>query len=234
MVNIFNNMQNFKEYKIKAEGVKSLCWKGDDLVDWVGGGVIYPIDRKYDHSHRLSYPYRRFDSAIMSPSGKYSVIYEKRGTKALLLQGHEILRELNRSYYHACTYNYPITFIQLKDGREILAHCPTKYCLLEFEDVLSGQLLTSKDERNPWDIFHSNLTTSPSGRFLLNAGWRWHPWEQVFIYEVESALDDPKKLDADGILLGINAEVYGGAFLDDQTVLLMTSSEILDEDEEKI
>ena len=212
----------FREYKIQAPRVRSLSWQGDALVDWVGGGAIYRLDGSHE-TGKISYAYR-FDAAVASPGGRFSAIYERRGTKGLLLDQGTILRELNRSFYHAHDYNYPIAFVQL-DGREFLAHCPEEYCRLEFEEVLSGKRAASKTPRKPSDFFHSNLLASPSGRFLLDAGWVWHPWQVVMLHDMGAALEDAAWLDRVETDLPQDTELYGGAFLDEQTVVLLGSGD---------
>jgi hypothetical protein len=54
----------------------------------------------------------------MSPSGEFAVIYTRLGTKGLVLHRGKIIREINRSFYHADVYEYPIGLAALKNGRE--------------------------------------------------------------------------------------------------------------------
>src|SRR5476651_2613759 len=97
---------DFESIELPAEGVQSLCWKGDILVDWVGGVRCFHLNGTVE-SRRVSFPYR-FDSVVASPSRRFIAIYERLGTKALLLENGNIIRELNRSFYHAHAYEYPI------------------------------------------------------------------------------------------------------------------------------
>ncbi|CAN5801012.1 hypothetical protein BH09VER1_BH09VER1_48820 [soil metagenome] len=182
----------YTEQILTGSYVQSLVWAGDDLVDWVNGGVRYRLDGSVsDRTRGYSYC---FDAAVSEPSGEYSVIYTKLGTKALVLQNGEIVRELNRSFYHAYTYEYPITL--LRRGDQILAiHCPEEYNKLEIQDVVTGELLTQRTSESG-DFFHSRLAVSPGGRFLLSAGWCWHPWDAVVYYDLEAALKDPSHLDS--------------------------------------
>ena len=82
----------FDEITIETKEVKSLCWYDDLLIDWVAGGAIYHLDGKVQ-PRRVNYAYR-FDAAVTSPSGRFAVIYEKLGTKALVLDNGKIFREL--------------------------------------------------------------------------------------------------------------------------------------------
>src|SRR5262245_16140267 len=101
--------------------VRSLVWRGDELVDWVAGGRAFLLDGS-TRERAVGYSYR-FDAATASPSGRDAVIYERLGTKGLLLREGNIVRELNRSFYHANVYEYPVCLFNLSSGREVIAHC---------------------------------------------------------------------------------------------------------------
>ncbi len=211
--------------------VRSLHWDGDDLVDRVDGDRRWTPDG-VEHEPVLRYPYA-FDRAVFSPSGRYSVIYTERGTKGLLLDGRRIVRELDRSYYHAEDFDYPVALGVLADGREVLVHCPEDYEVLEIEDVATGERLTM-GKRAPRDIFHSRLAVSPDGRRLLSAGWLWSPLGIVEVYDLEQALREPASLDRDGQLSWrdwLNAEVDAVCWLDADRLVVATGEEEIDEDE---
>ena len=156
-----------------ATGIRSLCWRGDELVDWVGGGRAFAADGT-ERPARVIYGYR-FDAATASPDGRFAVIYERLGTKGLLLHDGRIVRELDRSFYHAAAYEYPVVLFNDPDGRALLAHCPGNYCRIEFEEAGTGRPLTASADRKPSDFFHSRLAASPHGKRQLSAGWMWHP-----------------------------------------------------------
>ncbi|MBV9946713.1 MAG: hypothetical protein JOZ69_07690 [Myxococcales bacterium] len=99
---------------IRAKDVRSLCFHGDQLVDWVGGARVFDLDGT-DHGRRVNFAYR-FDQAISSPDGRFTVIYERLGTKALLLERGRLVRELNRSFYCADAFEYPVHLFRLADG----------------------------------------------------------------------------------------------------------------------
>src|SRR5262245_32839629 len=92
-------MREIERVTIPAVAVRSLVWRGDELVDWVDGCKIYRLDGSKTE-RRVSYAYR-FDTAVASPGGRFAVIHERLGTKGLLLDDGKILREINRSFYHA-------------------------------------------------------------------------------------------------------------------------------------
>ncbi len=66
------------------------------------------------------------------------------------------------------------------------------YNRLEIEDARTGEPLTAGPEREPDDFFHSRLAVSPSGRYLLSAGWVWHPWGCLVVFDLRQALADPR------------------------------------------
>src|SRR5262249_14918529 len=186
-------MALFKQSSFTATGINSLCWRADELVDWVGGGRAFALDGT-ERSTSVYYAYR-FDAATASPDGRFAVIYERLGTKGLLLQNCKLLRELNRSYYNADAYEYPVTLFHGPGGRLLLAHCPEDYCRIDLEDAETGRVLTASAERTPDDFFHSRLAASPHGKRLLSAGWVWHPWSAVVCFDITRALADSNHLD---------------------------------------
>ena len=127
-------MPECREYRIAATDVKSLCWLDRRLVDWVGGGRVYSLDAGVQRTKHGDFAYR-FDSALISPSCRFAVIYERLGTKGVLLEHGQIVREINRPYYYAHAYEYPVAFVRLGDGRELLAHCPDRYHRIDMEDI---------------------------------------------------------------------------------------------------
>jgi len=198
-------------------------------VDFASAGrKINPIDPQtylFDQSFQFG------DTAIASLDGKYSLIYYKIGTKALLLKDGLILRELNRSYYMADVYEYPGVFMTL-NNRTYLIHCPFHYSRLDIEDVESGEILTDKVDRKPEDFFHSRLEISPNGKYLLSKGWIWHPWDCIKVFDIELGLMEPNTFDKFRIFPEVGTEVSAAFFIDDHRVLMGSSEEEpIDEDE---
>lgn len=176
--------------------VRSLCWLGDDLVDWVGGGVVIGLDgRLFDPQVCWAY---RFDAAVQSPLGRCAVVYERLGPKGLVISNGKPGRELNRSFYYADAFEYPVVLFEHADGRTLVAHCPEEYNRIEIEDALTGERLTRSADRKPADFFHSRLAVSPGGTRLLSAGWIWHPEDSVSTWSIDDALADSRTLDPIG------------------------------------
>ncbi|WP_223641185.1 hypothetical protein [Corallococcus sp. EGB] len=185
--------------------MSSLCWSGDALVDPVGGLVRYHLDGTLSDPH-VRYAYR-FDRAVMSPDGRFSVLYESLGTAGLLLDGTHVVRQLTRDFYHADTHDYPVALHTLPSGRTLLAHCPESYCVLELEDAATGERLTKRDN-TPMDIFHSRLQFSPDGRYLASAGWIWHPVDAASVFDVPRALEEPASLDRAALMDGVENGIF--------------------------
>src|SRR5882762_6584746 len=219
---------------IPIAGVGSLTWCGDTLVDWVRGGMRIQLDGSVENQ-RVSWGFP-FDAACATEDGRFVVVYQRVGTKALLLSGGKILRELNRSHYHANAYEYPICIWREAGGRTLLAHCPDRYCQIDVEDAESGERLTKAD-RDAQDFFHSRLMVDPTGKRLLSAGWVWHPWSGVVYYDIAEALRVPTHLDstmnrAPGSLDVCAAEEAFGCWQIGDRVLLSASAEQEDQQDE--
>lgn len=183
----------FSKTIIPANNVCSLTWCGDTLIDWVGGGAAFHLDGRQSRSI-VSWAFP-FDSAQSTGDGRFAVIYQRLGTKALLLREGKLLRELNRSFYHAHVYEYPICIWQNADGRTLIAHCPEEYCRIEIDDAETGNRLTSGAARKPADFFHSRLAVNGDGTRLLSAGWVWHPLDCVVTFDIAEGLRNPSHLD---------------------------------------
>lgn len=229
-------MSQYRTLVIRAHGVRSLCWQGDTLVDWVAGGTRYLLDGT-GVPQRVNYAYW-FDHAVVSPSGRYAAILERLGTKGLLLDQGKIIREINRSFYHAHVYEFPIALFALPDGAEVMAHCPDEYNRIEIEEIATGKRLTESRTRDPADFFHSRLRANRAGTYLLSAGWVWHPWDAIVFFNVLDALKDPASLDRlDQSPAGSRnvclAEQSSACFLDDGHILVASSAEEEDVEEAK-
>ncbi|MFI6627194.1 hypothetical protein [Streptomyces sp. NPDC050528] len=213
-----------------TDEAQSLAWDGEDLVDVVGGRRWGPdgVERQVSVDHGYS-----FDRSVSSPTGRFTVVYHERGTGALLLEGDRPVRELGRSDDHAGDFDHPVALGVLRDGREVLVHCPDEYDLLEIEDAETGERLTGGD-RTRNEVLHSRLVVSPSGTHLLSAGWLWHPHGIVEVFDLDRALTDSAVLDGRGVLSvypGDSSEVISACWLDGDRVAVATGEEFADEDD---
>ncbi len=211
---------------ITANQVKTICWQEDKLIDWAGG-KIYSLDGTCKELGQY-YAYS-FDSAVSSAGGQYVFIYQKLGTKGILLKNGELLREINRSYYFANAYEYPAAIAAVGD-KIYLIHCPIACNQLDFEDVETGEIITNIKGRNPDDRFHSRLELSPDGKYLMSRGWIWHPVDEVSLFNIKDCLNNPQLLDCPQFQPLVGVEIYTASFLDNETILLSSTDEVLDEE----
>jgi hypothetical protein len=222
-------MREPEEIRLPVHGVESLVWDGDTLVDWVAGGRRYLLSGDVAEAN-VRYAYD-FDAATSLQDSGFAAIYTRCGTKGLILRDGKVIREINRSFYCASAYEYPIVLSRLPSGREVLVHCPADYNRLEVEDLTSGETLTHSTMRHPSDFFHSRLAISPNGGWLVSAGWLWHPMDQVRFFKLETALNNPDHLDSATAPIELWAEESSAAFLSERLLLVALFG--LEEDEDR-
>jgi len=153
------------------------------------------------------------------------------GTKGLVidLAGElpKLLREINRSYYCSQAFEYPVSFVG-NQKTEWLVHCPEDYNHLEIEEVETGASVLDSVKsklRKPADFFHSRLEASPNGQCLISAGWVWHPFDTIAMFNLEGVCSNPGALDSISFPgLADWGEVNSAAFVDDETVLVSENS----------
>ena len=222
-----------EETTFKAHGVQSLTWMGETLVDFATGHYWDGNARAAGESWKSKGPRfgERFDAAIVSPSKNFVVIYEKLGTKALILKGVKLIREINRSYYQSEAFEYPIAIALRPDGREILIHCPDNYSIIRAEDIETGEVIQDGFDTSSIDYFHSCLTVSPDQNRLISAGWHWHPFSEARLYDI---VDQPFRHVTHGknqTFIPTYREVETAVFLDSDSVYVATSREPSRDDE---
>ena len=215
----------FTRWTIAGHGVKTLTFAEDAVIDYASGQISYRFDGTVRNPVFTSFG-SSFDGAIAAPDGRHVVVYQRLGTKALLLRDGKLCRELNRSDYHAEAFEYPIGFLRLPAGRTGIVHCPEEYCQLEIDDALTGERLT-RGERKPSDFFHSRLCANPSGTRFASAGWIWQPWDAVALYDVAAALADARSLDASEFMAqaarSFEFEEIAATFCDDRHILIASA-----------
>jgi len=204
---------------IQTNYISTISWTSNYLIDWANSGRQYFPNGQTKEIGNYHFAFS-FDSAITSEDGVYAVIYKKLGTKGLLLKNGQILREINRSYYQAEVYEYPVAFAKLKDGRDILIHCPDDYCRLDFDEVETGMRLTNHINRKPMDFFHSRLEVSQDNKTVLSKGWGWHPFDFVEIFDIDECLENPLLLDDSKHNPDVDSEICTASFITNELVLI--------------
>lgn len=210
-----------KRTKIKVETPQSLCWQNELLVDLSSGHKIYQLDGEVIQApFRISY---LFDSAKTNQDGSIAVIYQKLGTKGLIYKNGEMLKEINRSFYQAHVYEYPVAIFTLQSGQNLLFHCPDEYCRLEIEDIDTGEILSKSANREDIDCFFSRLEINEN--YLLSAGWVWHPYNVLSVYKLSDALAKPESLDDTGIGPETDGEVTSARFYGEKKLIVTTDAD---------
>ena len=221
-------MCKIERQTIIANYIKTINWHGDAIVDWASGGKQYFLNGQIGPSH--TYFAFAFDAAITSANNTYAFIYQRLGTKGLLLKNGGLVREINRSHYFANAYEFPCAFIEI-DGTTYLIHCPVAYNQLDFEDAETGELVTNIPDRNPEDLFHSRLAVSPDNSLIISKGWVWHPLNEVCIFNAKECLSSPKLLDNTNNQPPCGVEICTASFIDDKRILIGSTEEIIDDED---
>lgn len=214
-----------KRKTLKADSFETICWFGDSIIDWGCAGTQYSLNGEIKQLSKYHLTFN-FDGAITSEDGNYAFIYQRIGTKGLLLKNGELLREINRSYYCAHAYEYPAAFVTITNVTYLI-HCPNAYNQLDFENVETGELITNIPGRNPSDVFHSRLEISPDNTYLMSRGWFWHPLDVVEVFTIEDCINKPLLLDESTLSPNVGTEVCTASFISDDKILIGSSDEIL-------
>lgn len=223
-----------KRKTIETNYLKTIDWFDNKIVDWNSAGTQYSKNGETRQLQKYHFGFE-CDGSITSENGEYVFIFQKLGTKGLLLKNGEILREINRSYYQSSVYEFPSAFFTFKN-RTYLVHCPIGYCRLDIEDVETGEILTNKSERRPQDVFHSRLEISKDSKHLLSKGWVWHPIDIIELFNIEKCISDPTLLDKGITIPNVTSEICSASFIDNNRILVCASNEepMDDENEEPI
>ncbi len=198
-------------------------------MDFVAGGNTYRLDGSYEQT-QLEYGFG-FDSAIVSDNGVYAVVYVRLGTKGILLNNGEMIREINRPYYCSDAYEYPIAFLKLPNGEYAIVHCPENYneVVLESIDSAERTVIGKKVEGGP---FFSRLKVNPSGKVIMHCGWWWHPFGLGATIDIEGCSPDSLRNKEWNEPFTSQVEICSCDFLTDDLVVVSATDEAFDSDEE--
>ena len=211
---------------IECSDVSPLAWDEDDLIEPMAGRRIAldcPVPRR---AFFLGYP---FDRGLCYRGGDafWTLAYDNRGTKAVLYKNWKEHREMNRSYYFAKAYDYPVALTSISGGRVVIVHCPNSYDTVEIEDAETGEVLGKK--KSDAMEFHSRLSVSADGRYLVSAGWFWHPLGGAWLCPV-SAICGSNDPDLKEVGFSFGAEIDAAAFLGNDHVVVSSTSEVVNEE----
>lgn len=133
-------------------------------------------------------PHGRF-AAVVNDFGRHGQIIDlTHGNVTLALDGGD---------YHPETVPFSLAFAK-HGSRTVVVH-RTAWNRLDISDPATGQLLTTRQptsyqhgEARPehyLDYFHGALHPSPSGRWLADDGWVWHPAGIPTVWDLHRWLD---------------------------------------------
>ncbi len=211
---------------IECPDVSALAWDEDDLTEPLTGRRIV-LDQPLPRSaFCVAYPFDRA-LCIRGVDAFWALAYENRSTKALLFKNGKEHRELNRSYYFAKSFDYPIALTSIGRGRVVIVHCPNCYDLVEIEDAETGEILGKK--RSEQMEFHSRFSVSADSRFLLSAGWFWHPLGAAWLCPI-NAITEWGDIPVSDVGFSFGAEIDDAAFLGNDHVVVSSTSEIVCEE----
>jgi hypothetical protein len=214
-----------KEVGVPCPRVDTLLWDRDELVDVTSGLRILKDGSISPRTTSSGYVFDRA-AGIRHQGVFWSVAYVNRQTKAILLRDGRVQRELNRSFYFAHAYDYPVALSVGPSGNVIVIHCPDSFDTLEVEDAETGARLTIRKTRDM--EFHSRLTVSPNGRYLIDAGWFWHPLGGAWLCDLSASITQ-LEVAAASISFSFGAEIDSAAFLDDLHVVVSSTDEVVNE-----
>ena len=200
----------------------ALDWVGDKLVDWTSNRTFYSKSGEEFSLNKYLFG-ERFNGVKSLKDGEFVVLYERLGTKGLLLKNGELVREINRSYYCSTVYEYPVELIIYKE--EIyLIHCPEHFNEIQIEEFESGKRLLKQNADELEDVFYSRLEVSPSGKYLLSSGWVWHPFDILSIFRFDNVIET-KTLSKDIYDKFWTAEITSARFITDEKILVTSGFE---------
>jgi len=222
-------VREIERFEFPVPGTRTLAWVGDTLYDVAAGWRSFPLDGSPGGPWWEDYDYgEQFDAVTVSPLGDVIALTTSTGTQGVLLEPDgSVIRELDRYDDQADAYRYPLTLFTLPNGRTGLVHCPNHSGRMDIEDAVTGEPLTLSAEESGADLYCSRLAVSPSGRYLLTAGWVWHPVNCLMVFDLRQALDGTDTLHTTGDVVDVNQfglpEVAGACFLDDDVVVTTMS-----------
>lgn len=167
-----------------------------------------------------------------SPEGRFAAVVTEYGAHGVVvdLSTGSVVLTLDRHDYEARTTPFPVAFARAGEDTVVIA--ATEWNRLDVFEAATGRLLTERatdQEGNPQhlDYFHGTLTLSPSGRWLFDDGWVWHPDGVRTVIDVEAWLGGDVYAAEHGMRLGELCDEWDHpvAWIDDETVAVQRLGE---------
>lgn len=112
------------------------------------------------------------------------------------------------------------------EGNAIVIHCPESYDTLVCEDAESGAKLG--ECKPPRLDFLSRFAVSPDHRYVLEAGWLWHPVGLAWFCDIAALLSRVSSIS--GTSLTDRCETESAAFLGSDRIIVTTTDEVMNEE----
>ncbi|TDD59479.1 hypothetical protein E1263_14955 [Kribbella antibiotica] len=170
---------SFSEQAVQLQPANDRCLAplGDSWLVYTGSHLVQPDGTSYElmlpdeleEDDRFGTP---GPTVHTSADGRFAAVvrdYGRYGAVVDLADGRVTLPLDRKDDDDSCTTPYPIAF--LNAGTLVAA---TEWNRLDRFDAATGELLTPRDLQD-FDYFHGALTLSPTGAWLLDDGWSWHP-----------------------------------------------------------
>ncbi|MFI5608221.1 hypothetical protein [Amycolatopsis sp. NPDC051903] len=147
---------------LTADGLVAIPDGGDPRA--VTGPIVLPDEDSPESRHHEPTP-----ALHTSEDGERVAVVCDYGSHGVVLATRtgEVVRRLDNEDYHSEQVRFPFAFLP---GHFAAA---TAWNRLDLFDAETGERLPLEGE-DP-DHFHGGLTPSPSGRWLVDDGWVWHP-----------------------------------------------------------
>ncbi|MDB5053850.1 MAG: hypothetical protein JWM44_1900 [Bacilli bacterium] len=176
-------------------------------------------------------------AAIVNTYGLHGVVVD--------LEQGRILMEFVRGGYHCNHCIYPLAFIE-RNNQTYLIHA-TDWNRLDITDPRTGEVITDrrspvysigKSEEHYMDYFHSNISVSPDHKWIVDNGWRWHPFGDFTTFSIDQWLTNVWESE-DGtskksLWWGMDGWNNAIRWLDNSTVAILGKYEYDFHDEEEI
>jgi hypothetical protein len=132
-------------------------------------------------------------SLHVSAAGDLAAVVEAHGLTGCVvdLTAGRVTMTLTREESEPEHCRFPITFAE-RGRRTLLIH-HTAHSRLDVSDPRTGELLTARSlpdqsagpgSPHYLDYFHGRLTVSPTGEYVADDGWVWHPYGVVSTWSV--------------------------------------------------
>ena len=211
---------------IECSDVSPLAWDENDLVEPTTGRRIVLDEPLTRRAFYLGYPFDRCLCA-RGPNAFWTLVYDNRGTKAVLYKNWKEHRELNRSFHFAKQFDYPIALASINDGRVVILHCPNSCDTVEVEDAETGEILGKK--KSDKMEFQSRFSVSADGRYLVSAGWFWHPVGGAWLCPVNAIIGSNDHCGSEEVGFSFGAQIDAAAFLGNDHIVVSSSSEVVND-----